>query len=346
MYKRFFRYFWRYLDGYKIKVLITLLTLVTVIVIGNFISPIIIAQFFNHIQAGDLTFEISTQLIIYYAFSQLSTTVFGWRLLSWMRWRIGLGLEKKVFNDLFDRMSAKSTNFYSDNFSGSITSNFNKFVGAIDAVIEMLFWNIVPLTVTIVSTVVILWFYFWQYALLLAILVIIYLAIIIYTTKVIADKSKAVSKATSKRTGLLSDAISNITLVKSYGREKTEKKSLSSQSETVKQKGLIQMRQHLVNSLFYSSTTTAFAILAFALAAIATQNNWIAVGTVYIMLSYSVNLNGHLWNSSNVFRRLNQTVGRADPMIDLLESEDIIHDKSSKKIRVSAGAIEFSKVLE
>ncbi len=344
MQKRFLKYFWHYTKKHKLKFFLMLLIIAAAVIINSFVSRLILAEIFNHIQNKSLNKENSIHLVIIFSLSKIIGTIVLWRFSNWLNWVLCVDLSKEIFEDMFQKMPKKSANFYNNNFSGSITNNFNKFISSTIVLIDLISWSFLPLLIGIATATTILTFYFWQYAVILFVLSVSFIISTVLTSKKISEKSKISSKAYSKRTGMLSDIISNISLVKSYGKENFEYKRLEKKGLDIKEKDLNHMKQHLVNSLIYSSISSVVSITAVIAATVAANYDLISIGTIYICLTYSMSMSKQLWGSSNMVRTFNRLVGDADPMIDLLESEDIIHDNSNKKLKVSAGAIEFDKV--
>ncbi len=135
MQKRFLKYFWLYTKDHKIRFVFLILATLTAVIISYYLSPLILAKLFDHIQNETLNRDNSIKLLIYYSLLRSFGLIVVWRVSSWLNWTLTLNLAKQIFDDLFQKMTKKSANFYSNNFSGSITSNFNRFIYSVAGLI-------------------------------------------------------------------------------------------------------------------------------------------------------------------------------------------------------------------
>ena len=145
-------------------------------------------------------------------------------------WRIGLHFLIKIETDginflaklAFRRLVDRDYDFYTNNFVGSLTKKALAFSRSYETFTDTLSFNVINNILPVLFAVVVLWRYsFWLPLVLISCLAIV----ITVALPIIRRRSKLVAlrhEASSRVSGRISDAVTNISAVKSFAKEDRE----------------------------------------------------------------------------------------------------------------------------
>lgn len=343
--KEIFRLFWKTSEPYKhrrnLAIFFAMLTLVATI----FVGPLIIAQLLGIIQHNQLHDAKNLwTLIALYSVSGLWSSVIGWRLVLYLVWTFETAMQRDLYARCFSKLTNQTLFFHSNKFGGSLVSQTNKLVGAVESFWDTIIWSVLPLVVSLVGSIIILSTLLWQYALFLLIFSIVFSIVVYYGSKPMAKLTKKEAKASNKLNGQLADVISNVLAVKSSGAEATEQKFFTKTVNSWRDSSLDVMRGFLKVSTIYSSINMVIKIGAIAFAVYAAQNNLVSVASVYLIITYTGSVAHELWNMNGIMRNYNRIIGNANDMVEILQTPTTLIDKSNSKLKVTNGEISMDKV--
>ena len=343
--KEIFRLFWKTSVPYKhcrnLAIFFAMLTLVVTI----FVGPLIIAQLLSIIQHNQLHDAKNLwTLIALYGVSELWSSVIGWRLVLYLVWTFETAMQRDLYAQCFSKLTNQTLFFHSNKFGGSLVSQTNKLVGAVESFWDTIIWSVLPLVVSLVGSIIVLSTLLWQYALFLLIFSIVFSIVVYYGSKPMAKLTKKEAKASNKLNGQLADVISNVLAVKSSGAEATEQKFFTKTVNSWRNSSLDVMRGFLKVSTIYSSINMVIKIGAITFAVYAAQNNLVSVASVYLIITYTGSVAHELWNMNGIMRNYNRIIGNANDMVEILQTPTTLIDKSSSKLEVTSGKISMDKI--
>jgi ATP-binding cassette subfamily B protein len=309
------------------------------------ISPIFVSQLLNNISAGKATFSNSIFLLVAYSVVLILGDVIMMRLSIAFAYIAEVRMQAAVAEKVMLHMTMLSLGYHKNHMSGGIVSDSTKLNSSIERFWDTLSFTAVPIATTIVSVCIALCFIFWQFAIILFVLSLAIAFVIIKSQNRIAPFSKQVAIKSSSMTAYLSDVISNITAVKSFSKEKFEIKSYQKRINVWKKAEFKEMKGVLKLTGSFSLLMTLMNICAFAAAIVATQYHLATIGTIYLVISYTLNVVEELWSVSGATRSYIRTIGDASPMIKTLD-DDIQPRNPMKPIKnsLNLGKIEFKNV--
>ena len=315
------------------------------LVVTIFVGPLIIAQLLSIIQHNQLhdTKNLWT-LIALYSVSGLWSSVIGWRLVLYLAWTFETAMQRDLYARCFSKLTNQTLFFHSNKFGGSLVSQTNKLVGAVESFWDTIIWSVLPLVVSLVGSIIILSTLLWQYALFLLIFSIVFSIVVYYGSKPMAKLTKKEAKSSNKLNGQLADVISNVLAVKSSGAEATEQKFFTKTVNSWRNSSLDVMRGFLKVSTIYSSINMVIKIGAIAFAVYAAQNNLVSVASVYLIITYTGSVAHELWNMNGIMRNYNRIIGNANDMVEILQTPTTLIDKSDLKLKVTNGEISMDKI--
>ena len=315
------------------------------LVVTIFVGPLIIAQLLSIIQHNQLHDAKNLwTLIALYGVSELWSSVIGWRLVLYLVWTFETAMQRDLYAQCFSKLTNQTLFFHSNKFGGSLVSQTNKLVGAVESFWDTIIWSVLPLVVSLVGSIIVLSTLLWQYALFLLIFSIVFSLVVYYGSKPMAKLTKKEAKASNKLNGQLADVISNVLAVKSSGAEATEQKFFTKTVNSWRNSSLDVMRGFLKVSTIYSSINMVIKIGAIAFAVYTAQNDLVSVASVYLIITYTGSVAHELWNMNGIMRNYNRIIGNANDMVEILQTPTTLIDKSDSKLKVTNGEISMDKI--
>jgi len=343
--KEIFRLFWKTSAQYKHRRNLAIFFAMLTLVVTIFVGPLIIAQLLSIIQHNQLHDAKNLwTLIALYGVSELWSSVIGWRLVLYLVWTFETAMQRDLYAQCFSKLTNQTLFFHSNKFGGSLVSQTNKLVGAVESFWDTIIWSVLPLVVSLVGSIIVLSTLLWQYALFLLIFSIVFSLVVYYGSKPMAKLTKKEAKASNKLNGQLADVISNVLAVKSSGAEATEQKFFTKTVNSWRNSSLDVMRGFLKVSTIYSSINMVIKIGAIAFAVYAAQNNLVSVASVYLIITYTGSVAHELWNMNGIMRNYNRIIGNANDMVEILQTPTTLIDKSSSKLEVASDKISMDKI--
>ena len=343
--KEIFRLFWKTSAPYKYRRNLAIFFAMLTLVVTIFVGPLIIAQLLSIIQHNQLHVAKNLwTLIALYSVSGLWSSVIGWRLVLYLVWTFETAMQRDLYARCFSKLTNQTLFFHSNKFGGSLVSQTNKLVGAVESFWDTIIWSVLPLVVSLVGSIIVLSTLLWQYALFLLIFSIVFSLVVYYGSKPMAKLTKKEAKSSNKLNGQLADVISNVLAVKSSGAEATEQKFFTKTVNSWRNSSLDVMRGFLKVSTIYSSINMVIKIGAIAFAVYAAQNNLVSVASVYLIITYTGSVAHELWNMNGIMRNYNRIIGNANDMVEILQTPTTLIDKSNSKLKVTNGEISMDKI--
>ena len=343
--KEIFRLFWKTSVPYKHRRNLAIFFAMLTLVVTIFVGPLIIAQLLSIIQHNQLHDSRNLwTLIALYSVSGLWSSVIGWRLVLYLVWTFETAMQRDLYAQCFSKLTNQTLFFHSNKFGGSLVSQTNKLVGAVESFWDTIIWSVLPLVVSLVGSIIVLSTLLWQYALFLLIFSIVFSIVVYYGSKPMAKLTKKEAKSSNKLNGQLADAISNVLAVKSSGAEATEQKFFAKTVSSWRNSSLDVMRGFLKVSTVYSSINMVIKIGAIAFAVYAAQNNLVSVASVYLIITYTGSVAHELWNMNGIMRNYNRIIGNANDMVEILQTPTTLIDKSDSKLEIANGEISMDKI--
>lgn len=328
-----------------VMVLTMVATQILFAILSNAVAPIFVSQLLTHIADGTATMANCGPLLTGYVVILFLGTVVSIRLTIAMAFMAETKMQIKTSKQVFEHLTHKSLGYHADRMSGGIVSDTNKLIGSIERFWDTIIFTAIPIVSTLVSVCVVLGFVIWQYALALAIVSIVIIAFIVKAQNSIAPISEASSKKSSATTAYLADAIGNISTIKAFAREKSELDKFVQLNQDWRQANLKEMKAVLVVTGTMSVMMTILNIGAFVAAIMATEYHIANIATVYLLISYTLNVVSQLWSVGNLTRSYIRIIGDAGPMIKTLDEPIELTDiKNPKKLMIDKAKIEFDKI--
>lgn len=342
--KQVLKYHWKKAMLFPKDVATSFVVAPITILLERYVAPLIIAALLAAIQAGTVTIESSVFMIIGYAALQIASQVIGYRINLFAMWSVQIKGVRKIYNESYVHLTEQSLDFYANNFAGSLVSKANKFADAFSNFWASVVFRGLFILTSLVGTLVGVAFLMWQYSLVLLVLVILFTVASYYGTRFMRPRQKAFSEARTHIAAQLSDSISNMFAVKIDSGERREHKRLSSNVEAMIEKEL-KVRSGIMGiSVAYSSIIMMMRVAALVVSIIMVQQGIAGAAVVYLLITFTFSLIQEIWNISDMLRDYYQIVGNSEEMLEILNTPASIKDKTSKKMKVTKGAVALKDI--
>lgn len=341
-------YFWSTQWRHKWLVIGTFITTPLVVlwreVVSTYLIADIIAKVTEDPTIGYAVANILPEALLIIALRFFFSTILG-ELRIYCHWKMEIHTIYYLSNLCFDTISAQSMQFHNDRFSGSLVSQSNKFVTAYERFMDELTWNILPLCLTITASLIVLYTRVPVFATALTFLIIVYVAIAYFSFKKISPLNLKLAETENRRTGQLSDSITNIISVKSYANERHEQRRFQGFStKTAKATNRLlnaEIKRNIGFDFVYVSLTAV--ILLFLI--FGQEVFGVSLATLILVFQYTTNISSYLWHFNGIFKSMNRIFGDATKMVEILDMKDDVVDlPHAKKLTIKENTISFNHI--
>lgn len=339
--------FWHTIRNHKRFFIPAMLLQPVAIFLTGYAGMLIISLVVNRLTTETIPTEQLLPTFLPYIITFIGAVAIGelvlWRLVMYLQWtmndRVVYELNKKVF----DALSEQSMEFHTNRFGGSLVSQANKFTSAFSRLADLYLFNIAPMIYAFLFTFIILIPVLPVFALALALFAAIFMSIAWFSFKSIRNLNVKEAETHNKLSGQIADSITNILAVKSFSRESLEKKRFATFARDARQAGFAIRTAVIVRDFWFGLIitlimTSAFITLVFG-------NAWfgVAIGTLLLAVTYSMQILNNLWGFNGMLRQLNRIFGDAREMSLILNTHQTVSDSvGAKKLKATRGSIEIN----
>jgi ATP-binding cassette subfamily B protein len=264
------------------------------------------------------------------------------KLQDYSCWKLEIQANHDLATNAFDTLCNQSMTFHANRFGGSLVSQTSKFLNSYSSLMDTFTYMVLPTVASVVFTIVSLAFSVPLYVVILSVFLVVYSVVTYRMYRRILPINAEAAGAQNALSGELSDSVTNILSVKTYGREDYEQGLFERANERVVETGSKRMRQSIVTGATTSSLIVV--IMAVAVVFIVGGNAWFGVtaGTLVMMFQYTYSLTMRFNMLSSTMQRLNAAFGDAADMTRILDEPRLVADApGARPLEVRDGAIDF-----
>ena len=243
----------------------------------------------------------------------------------------------------FDTLSNQSMTFHTSRFGGSLVSQTSRFMSGYTGLVDVVVYSLIPTIASIICTLVTLFPVSPLFVVILFTLLTVYVVVAYTMYQRILPLSAATANAQNKLSGVLSDAVTNILAVKTYGREDYERGLFDEADREAMDAERISMNAMMRRG---AMTSTLITIIMFVTSIFVTGGNaWfgISAGTLVMMFSFTYQLSMRFNYVNSMLARMNRAVGDAAEMTKILDEPRLVEDApNAPDLVVTKGTIDFS----
>lgn len=342
--RRTLHYFWDALMHNKTRTFLILMIIPIWIFISNVVVPFGTSRMLGQLSDGDFEIVHYTDILLFTLLSAGINNLAILRIIDWLDWSLDAKGGEYLSRICFDAVINQSMTFHNEKFSGSLTSAANKLPNAFIGLKSGFVWDIYPLLLNMIYSIVVTGIICLPFALILLAYTIAYISVAAITYYKTRNVDENLANAENKRTGQLADSITNMVSVKSYARESFEDARFSSATKRVTDATFDAAKV----SFWRNLSMNAVNMITFAgllILVIMSHNLFgLSIASIVFLYSLSTSLLSNIWTVNHIFRSINRAFGDAKEMVEILDMEKIVDDKTDKSLSVTDAEIDFSRI--
>lgn len=269
----------------------------------------------------------------------------GWRssmlLTAWLQPRVMADLEQESLRYLHGH----SYRFFSNNFAGSLVRKVSRLARSFEEIADQIEFNFLPLVITLVGNLFVLWTRSALLALILFGWTILFLA---FNAAYAMWKLKfdfRRSEIDSEATGVLADSITNAITVKSFTGQIFERGLFREVTERLRRATTLTWN---LNELMEATQVALMFAIEFVLMYAAFRlwrEGSFTIGDFALLQGYLFGIFERVWDFGRAIRKSFAALADADEMVQILEeSHEIVDVDCAVPLVVADGKIEFRDV--
>lgn len=318
--------------------------------IGNilvfFVPPLVLSKIVDiFVIKNKVSFDFVWEYIILFGVLWMLGEIF---------WRIGfhflIKLETRGINNLaksaFHLLEYRDYDFYTNNFTGSLTKKALAFSRSFETFTDTLIFNIFGNIFPIIFASVILW----KYSPLIPLILLSCLTfVILIAIPIIRKRSKLVAMrhdASSKLVGRLSDSITNIFAVKSFSKEQEEYEIYGHHVDDFTEKFERAANFHNLNfSTIVSPLYVATNVIGLIAAIFFGQKLALPTGAIIVVFSYYSQITRIFWEINRTYTNIESSMSEAAEFTQMfIEPPTITDVLDAPSLKTTKADINFENV--
>lgn len=314
----------------------------------SYANPLIVAQIVDLVSAGGVASDQVFTVFGPYIGMLIAANVLGQvcsKLQDYGVWKLEIKVNYDLATFVFDTLSNQSMTFHTNRFGGSLVSQTSKFINGYASLLETFVYAVIPIAASAVFTISLLAPLVPLYVVVLVCLLVVYIIVVYALFKRLLPMNTVAAGAQNRLSGELSDSITNILAVKTYGRESYERSLFDAANRDVFATDSKRMKA----SVLRASVAAAIIVVIMVVLVIfiAGGNAWfgITAGTLVMMFTYTYSLTMQFNRINQTLQSINRALGDAHDMTVVLDEPTLVSDApDATALKVAAGAIDFSRI--
>jgi ATP-binding cassette subfamily B protein len=245
----------------------------------------------------------------------------------------------------FDYLLGHSSNFFANNFTGSLVRKVRRLSRAFEEFSDNILWELFPLLIIITGSMIVISFR----SMAIVLMTVAWLIVFIVTNYIVArwklryDEQKA--EKDSEVTGVLADALTNQINVKLFTNQVFEKGLFHAITEQFRKLRTYSWNLSEINDALQYGLMIIIEFGVMYLAIDLWSQGKFTIGDFALLQGYLVSLFIHVHGLGRVIRRMYEAFADAKEMVAILNTpHDIVDTKSAKDLIVGKGKIDFKNI--
>jgi ATP-binding cassette subfamily B protein len=269
----------------------------------------------------------------------------AWRVAVECIWSLEIDVRAELAERVFGHLARQSEQFHLDNFGGALVADSTKFLAAYERLTDEAVFTWYTTALSLVFVVAFLAWDMPLFVLALVVMSAVYLAAAWRVKMGEMPYSRRAAASHSLQTSQLADTITNISTVRSFGREEFEDRLFEQRTTRYSDAESQLMRKSLVGDMVTDGLNRFVMLVAVTLAIVAVVEWGQPVGSILVVVTYSQLLLQRLRTVQRSFKNVVRSLGDARAMTVMLQSEPTVKDRPRPQpLAVRAGAIAFEHV--
>lgn len=301
-------------------------------ILVEYISPLFIAHILNAITNGT---NASFRELLPWAIAFIVAPFIGeliWRANFWFLNRGDAMAMQYLSERAFARLIEREYAFHADNFAGALVAKTNRYANAFEPLYDTLVFEVSGMLIPTIFALCIIATISWPIAIVLIFVLLIYVCVLYILTSRRFELTKARATAETKQTATLADAITNSLSIKTFANSKHERGIFHTVSKDLTKKRILSWDyQNMPIDLMTTNVIIGLNGIAIIGAIYAYNYAGMSAGSLYLIITYTLQLTSKFWNFGRIIKSLETNIGNAIEMAIILEEPIGITDSASKK---------------
>jgi len=271
----------------------------------------------------------------------------------WLSWRVlemgiipldggGVNLLDKL---CFDVLKKQNFNFFENNFSGSLIKKASRFSRAYEVIMDWFIFQFVHNLLSISIAFIIFYQHYSDFAFYFLLWSFIFISWSVGFSIWKLRFDEAVAEKDSKLGGAYSDAISNISIVKSFALEKYKQANINQKADDIYAKKKIAWLLMFVSFSVQGILTMGIELILVYLMIDKWEQGLFNVGEFVLFQSILLILVKNLWDFGRNFRNFFTALADSSEMAEVFNNQNLeVDTPNAKPLTISQGSIQFDKV--
>ena len=346
--RRTLHYFWGVTRQKMGAFVLSIVSSVGYIALLTFANTYVMGLIVDRVQASPVSADQVLPVFGPYVLALLVVNAVGQtlsKLQDYSVYKLEINGDYQLSRLCFDTLSNQSMTFHNSRFGGSLVSQTSRFVSGYSGLVDVVTYSLWPTLASIVLTVGILAPIAPLFVAILVVMLVLYVVIAYGMYRRILPLSAEASRAQNKLSGVLSDAVTNILAVKTYGREDYERGLFTTADREAMAAENVNMRATMRRGF---TTSALITVIMFVVSIFVVGGNaWfgISAGTLVMMFTYTYNLTMRFNYFNSMMQRINRALGDAAEMTRVLDEPTLVADDAdAKPLAVTEGRIDFENL--
>ncbi len=345
--KKILSYLWPHIKKHWVSFSLIFIGYGVGIIFDQIVKPYLYKDLIDGFSSGldkELVLKNSLHILYLLCFSILFQII-GYRTGDFANAYMESKVMKRLYDFSFGKLMNHSSNFFANNFSGSIIAKTKRFVGSFETFFDVISFQLFFAFVTLSGVLTVLFIKAPTLAWIFLCWALFYTFITILFIKKKIKYDLVESEADSAVTGRLSDVIMNILNVKIFSSGKAEKKYFAdvTKDEEVKRTKtwFFGNFQNALQGLMMATLQITILFVAIKM----WYSGRLSVGMIVLVQMYMFNLFDILWGLGKSLTKLIKSLTSMKEIVDIFELvPDILDPKNPEPLRIKEGSIVFDNV--
>ena len=346
--RRTLHYFWWVTRQRPGAFALSIISSVGYIALLTFANTYVMGRIVDRVQASPVAADQVFSVFGPYILALLVVNVVGQtlsKLQDYSVYRLEINANYQLSRLCFDTLSNQSMTFHNSRFGGSLVSQTSRFVSGYSGLVDVLTYALWPTVASVVLTIAILAPIAPSFVAILCAMLVLYVVLAYRMYKRILVLASDASNAQNKLSGVLSDAVTNILAVKTYGREDFERETFARADRDAMAAENRNMRATMRRGF---TTSFLITVIMFIVSIFVSGGNaWfgISAGTLVMMFTYTYHLTMNFNYFNSMMARINHALGDAAEMTRVLDEPTLVaDDEGAEPLVVREGTIDFEHI--
>lgn len=338
------KYFWQVMSHYKLAFFTFLITTSVALIIDVYV-PLQYLKLWDVLNKNDFSFvNEARHIIIFILTLNIIRWIFrrtGQYVNAYFQSEVMAGLR----NQAFSYTIGHSSNFFSNNFGGSLTQKINKYARAFEKIMDRMVSDGLPLIFRGVGTIIAIYTLSHKYALIFSIFCLIFLMTSMIYTRFKLKYDVLAALSDTKTTGALADSIGNHSSIQIFTGHDYEKERVGGVIDNQRKASFFNWFLWDTLGAIEALYLVGFEFVVFWMAIKDWQIGLMELPIIVILQTYLFRLVENLWSFAGITKTFYDAFADAQEMALILDTPYEIDDiKTGKDIDVFRGDISFDKV--